>query len=207
MKSPRCSTNPIRSASEARSSSKIIRRYAFCAPSFAFWQLTKTKRTGLGSSTSGAVIVRPTRLPNPSESVKRYQYTRLGLSPPTSTRQVQSDAAEIGALAVATTRVNISSSETSTFNFGADPFSAAGGRRVHKRTLLLSGSPEATPSGKRSRRSCHAIRDFAPNALPQAAVAPMAAAISRKERRVMEDIGFHSLRTEAIAPKANTQKG
>jgi hypothetical protein len=31
--------------------------------------------------------------------------------------------------------------------------------------------------------------DFDPNRLPQAAVAPMAAAISRKDRRVMVDIG------------------
>src|SRR5208282_6039219 len=80
---------------------------------------------------------------------------------------------------------------TSTVNCGVGPsvsFSTEYGRRVHNSTLLLSGSPEATPSGKRSRRSRHAICDFAPNGRPQAAVAPMAAAIPRKERRVMADI-------------------
>jgi len=82
---------------------------------------------------------------------------------------------------------------TSTFNFTAafSPvvFSSIGGRRVHSRTLLLSGSPDATPSGKRSRRSRHVIWDLVPNGLLQAAVAPMAAAIARKERLVMVDIG------------------
>src|ERR1700729_4159946 len=74
-------------------------------------------RTGRASSSAGAVMVRPTRLPLPSASVKRYQYTFDGFRPPTSTRQVQSAAAEIGALAVATTCWNDSSSATSTFNF------------------------------------------------------------------------------------------
>src|SRR5580693_2756702 len=124
----------MRSASGARSSSKIIRRYAF-------WQLTKTKRTGRVSSIAGAVIVLPTRLPKPSESVKRYQYTRLGFSPPTSTRQVQSEAAETGADAAAITRVNKLSSATSTLKSTAEfaaIFSSVGGRRVHSSTLLLS---------------------------------------------------------------------
>src|SRR5580698_7581998 len=139
-------------------------------------------------------MVRPMRLPKPSGSVKRYQYTRLGLRPPTSTRQVQSEAADTGAVAVATTRVNDSSSAASTFKVtgsGSPGFSPMGGRRVHSSTLLLSGSPDATPSGNRSRRSCHAMRDIVPNGLPQAAVAPVAAAIARKERRVMADIGSH----------------
>src|SRR5271155_5627970 len=127
------------------------------------------------------------RLPKPSGSVKRYQYTRLGFSPPTKTRQVQSDAAETGAVAAATTRVNNSSSATSTFNWTAG-LAPMAGRRVHNSTLLLSGSPDATPSGKKSRRSRHAMRDFVPNGLPQAAVAPIAAAIARKERLVMADI-------------------
>ncbi len=128
--------------------------------------------------------------------MKRYQYTRLGLRPPTSTRQVQSDAAETGAAAVATTRVNCSSSATSTFSFTTSNLRVAfstdlstGGRRVHSRTLLLSGSPDATPSGKRSRRSCHAMLDFDANGPAQAAVAPMAAAICRNERLVTLGIG------------------
>ena len=53
---------------------------------------------------------------------------------------------------------------------------------------MLSGSPEATPSGKRSRRSRQTRWDFAPKGVLQAAVAPTAAAMARKERRVMVDI-------------------
>src|SRR6187399_2751766 len=45
----------------------------FSLPSLTLWQLTKAKLTGRGSFASGAVIVRPTRLPFPSPSVKRYQ--------------------------------------------------------------------------------------------------------------------------------------
>jgi len=37
------------------------------------WQLTKAKLTGRGSFANGAVIVRPTRLPFPAPSVKRYR--------------------------------------------------------------------------------------------------------------------------------------
>jgi hypothetical protein len=59
--------------------------------------------SGLGSFGSGAVIVRPIRLPVPSLSVNRYQYTRAGFRPPSRTRHVQSAAAEAGVLAVATT--------------------------------------------------------------------------------------------------------
>src|ERR1700722_10404468 len=116
---------------------------------------------------------------------------RFGFSPPTKTRQVQAEAAETGHTAFATTRVNISSSATSTFNFTDRSLEVPSdiARRVHNRTLLLSGSPDATPSGKRSRRSCHAIGDFADSGLPQAAVAPMATAIFRKDRLVVV-IGF-----------------
>ena len=39
------------------------------------WQLTNVKRTGRASLSPGAVSVRPTRLPLPSSSVKRYQYS------------------------------------------------------------------------------------------------------------------------------------
>src|SRR5271167_1551798 len=102
----------------------------------------KANRTGLLSSSVGAVMVRPTRLPWPLASVKRYQYTFAGFNPPASTRQVQSEASEIGASALATTRVKDSSSAISTCNLSATLLSL-GGRRVHKRMLSLSGSPEA----------------------------------------------------------------
>jgi hypothetical protein len=69
------------------------------------------------------------------------------------------------------------------------PDLSVGGRRVHSRTLLLSGSPDATPSGKTSRRSRQAMLDFDRNGLPQAAVAPMAAAVCRNERLVTLGIG------------------
>jgi hypothetical protein len=73
MKSPRWSTKSSWSAGAARSSSKIIRRYPFSVPSLMLWQLTNAKFTARPSAGSGAVIVRPTRLPFPSASVKRYQ--------------------------------------------------------------------------------------------------------------------------------------
>ncbi len=98
----------------------------------------------------------------------------------------------LAAAAVATTRVNIPSSATSTFNIWARvapdlplSFSLDSGRRVHNRTLLLSGSPDATPSGKRSRRSRQAMCDSVPNGLLQDAVAPTAAASPMKVRLVM----------------------
>src|SRR5579859_6573062 len=121
------------------------------------------------------------RLPLAARSVKRYQYTRAGLSPPTSTRQVQSDVSEIGASAVATVREKASSSATSTINLSVvlPPF---GGRRVHSSTLWLSGSPEATPSGKQSRRSCQEMSERVAKDFPHAAVAPIATAISRNAR-------------------------
>jgi hypothetical protein len=45
------------------------------------WQLTNVKRTGRESLSFGAVSVRPMRLPLPSSSVKRYQYSVDGLRP------------------------------------------------------------------------------------------------------------------------------
>ena len=61
----------------------------------------------------GAVSVRPTRLPRPVSSVKRYQYSVAGDRPPTSTRQGQSAAARIGARIAATTSRNPGSRATS----------------------------------------------------------------------------------------------
>src|SRR5216684_5084902 len=124
------------------------------------------------------------RLPVPSRSEKRYQYTEAGFRPPTSTRHVQSESSEIGAACDAMTRVKSSSSATSRFNlnFGVR---TGWGQRVQRRTLLLSGSPEATPSGNRSRRSRHATREAEADKFPHAAVALSARAISRKDRRVM----------------------
>src|SRR6185369_14267504 len=110
------------------------------------------------------------RLPEPSASVNLYQYTRAGARPPTRTRQVQSDSAEMGTLCVATTRRKSGSCETSTVSFRAGV--GTGFRRVHNSTLLLSGSPEATPSGKRSRRSRQGTAEAFGKGLLHAAVAP-----------------------------------
>jgi hypothetical protein len=73
-----------------------MRRYAFAAPMVMSWQLTNVKRTGRESFPCGAVNVRPMRLPLPSSSVKRYQYSVAGLSPAAMKRQVQSVSAVIG---------------------------------------------------------------------------------------------------------------
>jgi hypothetical protein len=91
-----------------------MRRYALNAPSVTLWQLTKAKRTGRSSESAGAVTVRPTRLPEPCSSVKRYQYSRAGSSPAARIRQVQSDSAAMAASAVATTSVKSRSRATST---------------------------------------------------------------------------------------------
>src|SRR5512135_2087579 len=184
MKSPRWRTKESRSSGAARSSSKIIRRYACCAPSQTFWQLTNVKRTGRPSSGAGAVRVRPTRLPFPSASENRYQYSRDGRSPPTRTRQVWSASRSARARASATTRVNAGSSATSTVRATAGrapPFDT----RVQRITLSCAGSPDATPSAKRSRRSTQRARERAGFAPAQAAVAPIAVAPARNARRVM----------------------
>src|SRR6188472_979353 len=60
-------------------------------------------------------------------------------------RVVQSDSAETGADAFATTCRNASSSATSSVSTRRPPDS--NGRRVQRITLLGSGSPDATPSG------------------------------------------------------------
>jgi hypothetical protein len=106
---------------------------------------------------------------------------RAGFRAPTSTRAVQSAAAEIGTAVCVTTRSKASSSATSTVSCARSPRST--GRRVHKITLVGSGSPEATPSGKRSRRSFQLVREAAA-APPQASVAPIADARCMKWRRV-----------------------
>src|SRR5581483_4972298 len=93
----------------------------------------------------------PTRLVCPDSSVKRYQYTVAGFRFPTSARQVQSAAAETVAGAEAITVAKASSSATSTSRRLEVPLS--NGRRVQSNTLSGCGSPEATPSGNRSRRS------------------------------------------------------
>ena len=56
--------------------------------------------------------------------------------------------------------------------------------RVQRRMLSGAGSPEATPSAKRSRRSTHRVRDGAARAPLQASVAPIAPAARRNSRRV-----------------------
>src|ERR1700685_3743784 len=123
-----------------------MRRQAFWAPVLQFWQETKAKRTGRGSLAAGAVTVRPTRLPWPPASVNRYQYSRAGRRPPTTTRQVQSAADVAVAVATATTSWNCGSAAISTVRRSrlAPPVA---GQRVHNTTLSLVGSPDATPSG------------------------------------------------------------
>jgi hypothetical protein len=102
----------------------------------------------------GAVTVRPTRLPSPLASAKRYQYSVAGVNPPTSTRQVQSESADILVLARAIRRLKFLSSATSSVTSGMAR-TEVGGQRVHKITLSACGSPEATPCGNRSRFSRH----------------------------------------------------
>src|SRR5260370_38153102 len=96
------------------------------------------------------------RLPFPSRSEKRYQYADAGFRSPTSTRHVQPESSEIGAACDAMTRVKRSSSATSRVNLNSG-VRTGWGQRVQSSTLLLSGSPEATPSGKD-----HALRATEP---------------------------------------------
>src|SRR5271154_3775694 len=86
------------------------------------------------------------------------------------------------------TRSNDSSSATSTFNLFV-VVAPIGARRVHRRTLSLSGSPEATPSGKRSRRSRQETLDDVAKASPQTDVAPRAIPISMNARPLIVVIG------------------
>src|SRR5262249_61971665 len=102
---------------------------------------------------------------------------------PPSTRQVQSASAEIETFCVAITRWNVWSSATSAISSPA--CLGSGVRRVHNKTLLLSGSPDATPSGKRSRRSRQEIFEGAENERAQAASTPKTDAIARKSRRLI----------------------
>ena len=83
-----------------------------------------------------------------------------GLRPATSTLHVQSVSAEMSTSFLPMTRRKSASSAISTCSFAAAV--PSGGRRVHKMTLYGSGSPEATPCGKRSRRSCHVTLDARP---------------------------------------------
>ena len=164
----------MRSSSFARSSSVDHSPIRVLCAQIGILGNSNAKRTGRRSSAAGAVIVRPMRLPLPSESVNRYQYTRAGVRPPTRTRQVQSDSAETATVCVATTRRNCGSRETSTVRFRAGV--GIGCRRVHNNTLVLSGSPEATPSGKRSRRSRQCTAEAFGNGTLHAADAPNIAA-------------------------------
>src|ERR1044072_3988551 len=122
------------------------------APSLGHWQHAKVKRTGVSESLAGAVIVRPTRLAKPCSSMKRYQYSRSGSRSGDRKRHVQSESALIFAVPPAMIFLNSGVVEISTTNFLAI-LSFTGGRLVHKITLLAVGSPDATPCGKRSRRS------------------------------------------------------
>jgi hypothetical protein len=123
------------------------------------------------------------RLPLPSLSVNRYQYSVDGLSPAASTRHVQSDSAETLTGVWLTTRVKATSSATSTWSRASFAFSK--GRRVHKMTLSGCGSAEATPSAYRSRRSRQGNFEAAGALRLQASSAPIAEATSRNSRRVI----------------------
>src|SRR4029078_6271717 len=79
------------------------------------------------------------------------------------------------------TRLNAGSLATSTVRICRSP--CANGRRVHRITLLGSGSPDATPCGKRSRRSLHWVRE-ARAGRAKASDAPIAAATWIKCRRL-----------------------
>src|SRR3984957_7727624 len=144
-----------------------MRRYAFCAPSLQFWQLTNAKRTVRASSGSGAVRVRSRRLPSPLASIKRYQDSRAGLRPPTNTRHVQSDCADNFVLETVPMLLKGGFSANSTVTSG-DGRAAVAGQRVQRITLSGCGSPEATPSGKRARISVHAPADRSDREPPHA---------------------------------------
>src|SRR5262249_42624261 len=58
------------------------------------------------------------------------------------------------------------------------------GRRVQSNTLLGSGSPDATPSGYNSRRSCQSVVDARARP-PHASEAPIAAASCTNSRRLI----------------------
>src|SRR5882762_11284400 len=84
--------------------------------------------------------------------MKRYQYSRLGSRSVVKKRHVQSESTLICAVPPARIFLNSGVVEISTTNFLA-ALSFTGGRLVHKITVLAVGSPDATPCGKRSRRS------------------------------------------------------
>src|SRR5258706_4542333 len=84
--------------------------------------------------------------------MKRYQYSRLGLRSLAKKRHVQSESALRCAVPPARIFLKLAVVEISTTSFVA-VLSFTGGRLVHRITLLAVGSPDATPCGKRSRRS------------------------------------------------------
>ena len=86
-----------------------MRRQALFAPCVMSWQLTNVKRTLRSSVSAGAVNVRPMRLPCPSSSVKRYQYSVAGSSLTTRKRAVKS----VAAVTVASARETIFSNRES----------------------------------------------------------------------------------------------
>src|SRR5579872_7363660 len=185
-KSPRCSTKLKRSSTGRRASSQIMRRYALHDPCCTFWHDTNTKLSGFVSLAAGAVRVRPTRLELPRSSMNRYQYSRRGLSPAANTRHVQSESAESATIDSATMLWNATSSATCAVRRDAlSP--ATGGRRVQINTLSGNGSPDATPCGKRSRRSGHDGDERSGKRGFHAKVAPRATASFSASRRF---IGF-----------------
>src|SRR6185436_13324410 len=88
--------------------------------------------------------------------MKRYQYSRLGSRSVAKKRHVQSTSALICAVPPARIFLKSGVVEISTTNVLAT-LSFTGGRLAHKITLLAVGSPDATPCGKRSRRSMASV--------------------------------------------------
>jgi hypothetical protein len=77
---------------------------------------------------------------------------------------------------------NAASSETSTVSGTSD--GGLDDSRVHRMTLSDSGSPDATPSANRSRRSAQRTRDGCARLPAYAKEAPIDAAAARNARRV-----------------------
>src|SRR4029078_1335280 len=88
--------------------------------------------------------------------MKRYQYSVLGSRSFARKRHVQSESALICAVPPARIFLNSGVVEISTTSFLA-MLSFTGGPLVHRITLLDVGSPDATPCGKRSRRSMASV--------------------------------------------------
>lgn len=128
-------------------------------------------------------MVRPIRLAKPCSSIKRYQYSRLGSRSVARKRHVQSESALIFAVPPAKILLNSGVVAISTVNL-LPTLSFAGGRLVHRITLSTVGSPDATPCGKRSRRSRAGVASLPAQPFVVASAIP-AAVVVKNARRVI----------------------